>query len=151
MCFHLTLAALLLAILGVPSQALGCSCAAFDAAEGKHFSDSVFTGEVLSVSFRLRWFLGDDPSHETRFRISEVFKGPLKEGGKVGVIGDRDPDSCGFQFVVGKTYVVYALDRNGVLELQPCYQSFPWLPEEDTLRWLRAKPVEIYRANEGAA
>ena len=151
MRFHLVIAAVLIAGIGVPSQALGCSCGALDAVEAKRSSDLVFVGTVKSVSFRLGWLFGGDGSHRMRFGVSEVFKGDFEDGEDVVLVGDRNPDTCGFPFEVGKTYVVYGLQGEDKLLVHPCAWAFPTRVEESTLRWLRAEPIEVYRAQEDAA
>ena len=147
---HLAIAALLIAGIEVPSPALGCSCGALDAVEAKRSSDLVFVGTVKSVSLRPGWLVGGDGSHRTRFRVSKVFKGDFEDGEDVVLVGDRHPDTCGFPFEAERTYVVYGLRREGKLLVHPCAWAFPTRVEESTLRWLRAKPIEVFRAQEDA-
>ena len=107
--FRLTLAVALAAFavhIGAPS-ALACSCVELTPAEAFERADSVFLGEVASFEVRRGIFgqSGIDPA-TVNFKVSEVWKGPQQPTLTVGTV--RSEASCGFEFVEGFKYLVYA-------------------------------------------
>lgn len=90
-------------------QVSACSCAGFTPAEAFERADSVFVGEVMSSEVK-RGFFGQssiDPV-TVEFTVNEVWKGPRQQTITVGTV--RSEVSCGFEFVEGLEYLVYARD-----------------------------------------
>ncbi|RFN58171.1 hypothetical protein [Marixanthomonas ophiurae] len=71
-------------------------------------SDVIFTGTVLSrkeLSNTSKKVFGS-PVRFT-FKISEMIKGKLQHS-QIDIITNSDEPSCGYEFEVGKTYLVYS-------------------------------------------
>ena len=93
-----------LASLASTSEARACSCIKLSPSEGRSSSHAVFTGEVTGI----------EPNKATRFggleitlRVGQVWKGDLTEEIKVHTAGSSA--ACGYTFMKGETYLVYAL------------------------------------------
>jgi hypothetical protein len=90
--------------LAQASEARACSCMRLSPSEGLSSSHAVFTGEVIEIQ----------PNQATRFggleitlRVERVWKGDPKNEIKVHTAGSSA--ACGYSFVEGKKYLVYAL------------------------------------------
>jgi len=88
------------------SGARACSCMKVTPAEGLSASYAVFTGEVIQI----------EPNTATKFggieialRVKQVWKGDVGEQVQVRTAGSSA--ACGYNFVKGETYLVYA-DRD---------------------------------------
>jgi hypothetical protein len=93
-----------LASLAQTSEARACSCIKLSPSEGLSSSHAVFTGEVTAI----------EPNQATRFggleitlHVERVWKGDPKREIKVHTAGSSA--ACGYTFVKGETYLVYAL------------------------------------------
>jgi MYXO-CTERM domain-containing protein len=73
-------------------------------AEGLSSSRAVFTGEVISIAKNEVTRFG---GLEVTLRVGKVWKGDLAEEVKVHTAGSSA--ACGYPFVEGKTYLVYAV------------------------------------------
>jgi len=88
------------------SEARACSCMKVTPSEGLSASYAVFTGEVTEI----------EPNTATKFggieitlRVKKVWKGDIGERVQVRTAGSSA--ACGYNFVKGETYLVYA-DRD---------------------------------------
>ena len=88
------------------SEARACSCMKITPAEGLSSAYAVFIGEVTKI----------EPNTATKFggieitlRVSKVWKGEVGEQVKVRTAGTSA--ACGYRFVKGERYLVYA-DRD---------------------------------------
>ena len=105
------LAAALLALLAMAEPVHACICAPSGSpADALERADAVFAGKVTSIKFK-----GTSPYRmstadpvEVEFRVSRVWKGPLRETHTVET--ENSGISCGYQFKKGQTYIVYATD-----------------------------------------
>jgi hypothetical protein len=86
------------------SEAQACSCLKLSPSEGFAASQAVFTGEVIAIG----------PNETTKFggleitlRVKQVWKGALQEQVEVHTAGSSA--ACGYRFVQGTTYLVYAV------------------------------------------
>jgi hypothetical protein len=110
-----------LASLAHPSEASACSCMQLSPSEGLSSSYAVFTGEVIEIQ----------PNDATRFgglevtlRVKQVWKGELDEQIKVHTAGSSA--ACGYGFVKGSTYLVYAVrDDADPLRVSLCSRTAP--------------------------
>jgi len=77
--------------------------------------------------------------------VSETLKGEAK--GRVGVTTGADSATCGFPFVVGHRYLVFARAGLGTLRTSLCFQNGegPAIEREATevRRILAAKPTPV--------
>jgi hypothetical protein len=94
-----------------PATAHACSCSHGELEHNLRDSDLVFHGRVLKVGNALGTGLFD--SRRSRFQVLAVYKGAA--GGKVSVDTPLGGGSCGFPFVAGQEYLVFAHDEGGWL------------------------------------
>ncbi len=103
-----------LALMGLflaPKPAHACLCAPSGSpAEALERADTVFAGKVTSIKFKgtSPYRLSTADPVEVEFRVSRVWKGPLRE--TTAVETENSGISCGYQFKKGQTYIVYATD-----------------------------------------
>jgi len=106
-----------------PAPAHACSCAEAPAPEiALRESDAVFSGIVLSVRETRNGVVRSsaDPV-EVTFRVTEVWKGIGTD--KVTVRTAASTASCGFGFVEGMPYIVYARETNLGLSTGLCTRT----------------------------
>jgi hypothetical protein len=88
-------------------------------AEGLSSSHAVFTGEVTQITANDTTPFG---GLEVTLRVKKVWKGAPDEEVKVHTAGTSA--ACGFPFVVGKTYLVYAIrDEADPLRVSLCSRT----------------------------
>jgi MYXO-CTERM domain-containing protein len=100
--------------------------------EGLSSSHAVFTGEVTDI----------EPNEATRFRgleitlrVKRVWKGAPQEEIKVHTAGSSA--ACGYGFVKGKTYLVYALrDEADPMRVSLCSRTAPIEDAKEDLDFL---------------
>jgi MYXO-CTERM domain-containing protein len=93
-----------LAGLAQTSEARACSCINLSPSEGRSSSHAIFTGEVIEIGPNQATGFG---GLEITLRVERVWKGELTEEVKVHTAGSGA--ACGYTFVKGETYLVYAL------------------------------------------
>jgi hypothetical protein len=86
------------------AEARACSCMALSPAEGLSSSHAVFTGEVTAITKNEATRFG---GIEVTLRVGKVWKGAPTE--EIRVHTASSSAACGYPFVVGKTYLVYAV------------------------------------------
>jgi hypothetical protein len=117
------LVVLFLGLIGLAqtSEARACSCMKISPPEGLSSSHAVFTGEVTSI----------EPNEATKFgglevtlRVKQVWKGAPEEEIKVHTASTGA--ACGYTFVKGMTYLVYAVrDRADPMRVSLCSRTAP--------------------------
>jgi hypothetical protein len=116
--------ALVVLVFGLSSWALGadahaCSCMKLTPAEGLSSSHAVFTGEVISIAKNEATQFG---GLEVTLRVGKVWKGDPPAEVKVRTAGSSA--ACGYPFVEGKTYLVYAVhDEADPLRVSLCSRT----------------------------
>ncbi|QKS46103.1 hypothetical protein HUB94_17935 [Paenibacillus cellulosilyticus] len=102
-----------------------CSCAAYpDLSSELDAKSAVFAGEVTSMDTVSR---GDvvssaDPVFVT-FEVAKVWKGSIKKETVVRTV--RDSASCGYEFSLGQSYLVFANEEDGVIRTGMCTGTQP--------------------------
>jgi hypothetical protein len=99
----LAIAMLGLVSLAHAAEARACSCMALSPAEGLSSSHAVFTGEVTAITKNEATKFG---GLEVTLRVKKVWKGTPTEETKVHTASSTA--ACGYPFILGKTYLVYA-------------------------------------------
>ncbi len=137
----LTLSSLFV-MLGAASRAEACSCAGPGAlCEAFGGAAAVFVGTVTDITRRPRKTPapGDEPDwapRTVRFSVSEAFSGV--EGAQVEVSTGLGGGDCGYNFVKGSTYLVYAYGRTGGgLGTGICTRTTLAFGAEEDLEYLR--------------
>ncbi|NJN18412.1 MAG: hypothetical protein HC822_20230 [Oscillochloris sp.] len=105
-----------------PGAAYACSCIAppppGDALEQ---SQAVFSGTVLSIDPVAAG--GPELSREVTFEVDSVWKGPI--GPQIGLLTSESSASCGYDFALGQSYMVYAYEQDGTLATGLCTRTAP--------------------------
>ncbi|NUO79714.1 T9SS type A sorting domain-containing protein [candidate division KSB1 bacterium] len=113
-------------------EAAACSCLPFPPpAEAVAKADAVFLGKVLAF---------DEIAGQSRrlahLEVIKIWKGRPNEADRVTTA--LNEAACGFDFVVGKTYLVYAnKDENGGLYTHLCTRTQPENLAQSDLNYLR--------------
>ncbi|MGH2472584.1 MAG: hypothetical protein ACRDG6_09310 [Candidatus Limnocylindria bacterium] len=113
------LAAISAALAYAPSTAFACSCVPFTKPESARQATLVFTGTVTRVDVHSGplVFSTMDPV-EVAFEVETVYKGsPAKTTTVFTAAGDS---SCGYEFVSGRRYTVFAWLLEGKLHAGLC-------------------------------
>ena len=97
--------------------AAACSCIEISVAEALDFSDVVFTGEALSVGLDP----DDDRAVRAVFAVSRHFKGA--DVSEITLLTSTSSASCGYEFAVGESYLIFASDDDGTLRTTPCSRT----------------------------
>lgn len=126
-----------LASFSQTSEARACSCMKQTPSEGLSSAYAVFTGEVTRI----------EPNTATKFggvaitlQVKKVWKGDIGERVEVRTAGSSA--ACGFNFVMGETYVVYAdRDEADPMRVSLCSRTALVASAQDDLDFL-GKPVQ---------
>lgn len=129
----LRLLLILAASLFLVDKAAACTCLGPRQADGFHpcmtywNADAVFTGQVVGVSFAQMDADGKPARFSQKvfhFSVDKAFRGV--EGRTVEVHTSPSEASCGYNFIQGQRYFVYAhRDRNGNLTHHLCGSTVP--------------------------
>lgn len=135
-----TLAVALLCVILLPvTHARACTCA--QAAQGVEKARDAATAVFEGVVTHLRH---NDLIANATFRIVQTWKGT--DGEQVTVLTAQNPAACGVNFKKGTSYLVYAQDREGTLQVSSCSRTAPADDARDDLTTLGAgiTPVNIH-------
>ena len=103
------------------AEADACSCMKLTPAEGFTSSYAVFTGEVIDIEKNSSTPFG---GLEVTLRVKQLWKGDPAEEIKVHTAGSSA--ACGYGFVEGTTYLVYAVrDEADPLRVSLCSRTAP--------------------------
>lgn len=114
------------------SISLACSCADFSVREKVRYSESVFTGELVSFKALEQTFDGFYPD-EAVFKVEKQWKG--KKQSQITALAAFDsPGMCGdLPLKVGEKYLIYARKKKGKLLIQrdcPLSMSLKYADDE---------------------
>lgn len=129
----LRLLLILAALLFFVDEAAACLCEGPRQGDGFHpcltywHAEAVFTGQVVGVSFARMGADGKPAPFSEKifqFAVDKAFRGV--EGPTVEIITNPNGASCGYNFIQGQRYFVYAgRDRNGKLTQHLCDPTVP--------------------------
>ncbi|MEV7010280.1 hypothetical protein [Streptosporangium sp. NPDC051022] len=118
---HRILAVLLLlaaVIVITPGTACACSCAPLQPADQVKRAAAVFTGTVVAADPVKGDPSGPRPPIVYTLRADQVYKGAA--AAEYQVATNADSAACGYNFVVGSRYLVFASDeKSGLLAVDP--------------------------------
>ena len=121
------------------AEANACSCRKLTAAEGFTSSYAVFTGEVIDIEKNRSTPFG---GLEVTLRVKQIWKGDPAEEIKVHTAGSSA--ACGYGFVEGTTYLVYAVrDEADPLRVSLCSRTAPVERAKEDLDAL-GKPTHVF-------
>lgn len=113
MMIFLTIMIIMMSVLIVrPSVTYACSCAISpDPLKAVENSSAVFTGKVLDMKKREGQIISSADPVEVTFKVDASWKGEVAK--EVTVTTALSSVSCGYEFVEGESYLVYAYSREG--------------------------------------
>lgn len=119
--FTLALAVTLMLTL-YPQPVSACSCAILETpAEAFESATAVFSGTVTAIEGPSGCVISTaDPARVT-FQIYEVWKGP--EQSVIDITTALMSPSCGYEFAVGQSYLVYAYGEEDNLQVSLCSRT----------------------------
>ncbi|MEU0482494.1 hypothetical protein ABZ260_25320 [Streptosporangium sp. NPDC006013] len=101
-----------------PGTACACSCALLEPAEQVKGAAAVFTGTVVAARRVEGDPLGPPPPVVYTFRADQIYKG--KASAEFEVATNADSAACGYNFVTGSRYLVFAAaGQSGLLTADP--------------------------------
>ncbi|XID94864.1 hypothetical protein ACF3MZ_10245 [Paenibacillaceae bacterium WGS1546] len=115
------------------NRASACSCASRDAAAKLDISAAVFVGKVVGVGKAVQGKFG--PLRPYTFEVDQAWKG-VEEKRVTVYSNDGASASCGYSFVQGETYLVYAHQENDRLQTGLCHGNRPIAEAGDELAQL---------------
>jgi hypothetical protein len=121
------------------SNANACSCRRLTPSEGFTSSYAVFTGEVVDITKNRSTRFG---GLEVTLRVKNLWKGDPVPMVKVHTAGSSA--ACGYPFVQGTTYLVYAIrDEADPLRVSLCSRTAPVDQAKEDLDFLK-KPTHTF-------
>ncbi|MBM6616230.1 hypothetical protein [Bacillus suaedaesalsae] len=132
-----------------PSQSFACSCMAPGSVE-EEFSkvNAVFSGKVIRIEESSPSSPDDFMPVKVVFEVKNTWKGT--QDSEVAVFTGTDSASCGYSFVQGKNYLVYATESEGKLITSLCSITKPLAAADKDLSILKdgEQPTKITKIPE---
>lgn len=105
-------------------KVFACSCLARDesnlvgqtVSENFRQATAIFTGRVLQVNRK-----NNQPNVTVKLAVQKRWKGKISN--EIKIVTAADSAACGFNFEVGKTYLVYASETDGKLSTDICSRT----------------------------
>jgi hypothetical protein len=131
---------LLLSLVGLftaPSAADACSCVGgTPLCQSFWTTDAVFSGEVISIASTPNPSGEKYPAHRlVRFKVIDAFRGDV--GGVVEVATGAGGGDCGYNFIQGMTYLVYAHVGKSGLSTSICTRTRVLSQAGDDVAYIR--------------
>lgn len=132
-------------LIFAPSLIHACSCAMVGAGCSRGWDSSegvVFLGKVTARIFQAQPTSSDvvdlSAGYAIHFSVDESYYGGADAGGETVVYTGSGGGDCGYPFVVGTSYLVYAARYNSKLSTSICSGTSPEVTNGGLLRQLRA-------------
>lgn len=122
-----------------PGSAMACSCMVTDAPLEEQIetaykdASAVFSGEVISVTDSA----DDSYSYAVKIKVAKSWKGGKAK--EITVTTGKDSAMCGFNFEVGKSYLVYAHGEAEKLSTNICSRSRVFDKKGDAMHLKKVK------------
>lgn len=107
-----------------PITSYACSCAEpYPVKEELERSSAVFSGKVVGIidKNKSKFIQSSADPIAVRFEVEESWKGLSQT--QIIVYTERDSSSCGYEFDLGKEYLVYAREVDGELRVSFCSRT----------------------------
>jgi hypothetical protein len=123
-----------------PQLVHACSCVSLAASCDRGWSsgETIFVGEVTSLEKVAQPGPGPPVTYAVHFTVEESFRGGGVLGSLIVVHTGSGGGDCGYPFVPGTRYLVYASVTGGRLYAGVCGETKPAVMAEGVLRELRA-------------
>ncbi len=115
--------ALTIFLFATAEKSFACSCVITPEPVKKQIenaysgADAVFSGEVVEVKESAT----DQYSLIVRFKVAKSWKGELSR--EITIRTAKDSAMCGYNFEIGKTYLVYAFGKKDTLSTTNCSRT----------------------------
>jgi hypothetical protein len=145
------------ALLVFPQFIHACSCGGLTSTCDRSWNlgEAIFLGKATSLEKVAPAASGMPVSYAVHFTVEESFRGASAPGAEMVVDTGMGGGDCGYPFVPGTSYLVYASINAGRLYAGICSQTKPAVMSEGVLRELRAvrdhKPVDAIFGTIGMA
>ena len=138
---RLALAVLVLAFLFTPSRADACSCVGgIPMCESYWRTDAVFAGEAIDIATSES---GGLLRRRVRFRVDDVYRGAAAR--EIDVFTGTGGGDCGFHFIVGRKYLVFANSFGGRLSTGICSRTKLLAIASDDLAYITGPRPSVSR------
>ena len=122
-------------LVTAPPAVYACSCAPPPPPqEALAAATAVFAGQVTAVEAKEGPIISSADPVRVTFYVAQVWKGDLPQN--VVVTTPREDASCGFNFIVGHEYIVYAQDNGHGLSTNLCSRTAELSPDLEDLNAL---------------
>jgi hypothetical protein len=128
-----------------PSEVAACSCAPIQSEEAFNRSDAVFTAKVIQLHHMNQGEIRSsvDPVY-VELHTDQVWKGYVYNHTYVKTVVSSA--SCGYPFLTGYSYLIFASENNGELSTNLCSGTDALSEAEDALDVLGAGTEPLERA-----
>lgn len=131
----LVVGAALLLVGGTPLAACSCGGSAVSC-ESVWTTGAVFVGTVTELGAPVRGTREEPfPQRRVAFEVVEPFKGLEATAGTVELFTGNGGGDCGYPFIVGSIYLVFADESNGRLTASICSNTMPIEKAATDLAW----------------
>lgn len=114
--------AIILALALYPQTTSACSCAILETpAEAFDSAAAVFTGRVTAIEGPSGCTISSAAPTRVTFQAYEVWKGP--EQSVIEITTELMSVSCGYEFAIGQSYLVYAYGEEDDLKVSLCSRT----------------------------
>lgn len=120
---YIILFALFIFLFAAPEKSFGCSCIASPDPVKKQIqsafigSDAIFSGEVIEVKESPT----DKYNFVVKFKVNKSWKDETSQ--EITINTARESAMCGYNFEIGKTYIVYAAGTANNLSVNNCSRT----------------------------
>lgn len=130
--------------------ALACKCAIATVEEGRADASALFEGRVISIEEKSQE--GAMPVNQVKLAVVRSWKG-LDQEEQVVVITNTQSAACGYTFAKDTSYLVYARESDGHLDVSLCSRTRPIADAAEDLAKLGAgaTPVRVTNAVDAGA
>ncbi|MFC1769200.1 hypothetical protein ACFLZX_05540, partial [Nanoarchaeota archaeon] len=115
-------------------SALGCSCAFGSVPSSFENADQVFTGKVSNIKLEGEY-------NKVTFEVYKIYKG-IEPGG-LTVYTHQHGATCGYGFIEGSEYVVFANEGKNRLQVSLCSRTQRLEQAEETINFLEGDVPEL--------
>lgn len=132
--------ALAIFMFAAPQESWACSCIVKDIPEKQQVLESykgstaVFSGEVIEI------IQSDENTKTIKLKLVESWKMALGE--MVTVTTANDSAMCGYEFVIGKKYLVYANESSGELFVNNCSRTSEFALTSKDFKYLKKYKIK---------